>query len=296
MRRTEFGEGEHRAAETLIAAALSEDLGSHGDRTCQALIDSQETGAVQIVSRSTGVLAGWPVVRQVFAQLDNQVVLDGELADGAPLQPGTCVATLTGPLSSLLIGERTALNFLSHLSGVATLTAEYVRRLAGTNCRLLDTRKTLPGYRVLQKYAVRCGGGTNHRLGLHDGILIKDNHLAACRGAGGRASVADAIRRARAADEHTELEVEVDSLDQLLDALQAHPDIVLLDNMSLESLTAAVAARNQRAPQVQLEASGGITLDTIAAIAGTGVERISVGAITHSAPNLDLGFDWAGGP
>lgn len=294
MQRRELGECELRAADALIALALSEDLGANGDRTCHALIDSQETGAVQIASRSAGVLAGLPVVRQVFAQLDNHVALDAELSDGARLQPGTCVATLTGPLRSLLIGERTALNFLSHLSGVATLTAEYVQRLAGTECRLLDTRKTLPGYRLLQKYAVRCGGGTNHRLGLHDGILIKDNHLAACRGGSGPSSVADAIRRVRAADGQTALEVEVDSLDQLHEALDALPDIVLLDNMSLESLTAAVAARNQRAPQVQLEASGGITLDTIASVAGTGVERISVGGITHSAPALDLGFDWAG--
>jgi nicotinate-nucleotide pyrophosphorylase (carboxylating) len=288
----EFGNCELRAAQSLIAAALSEDLGETGDRTCRALIDSSETGQVQIVSRSAGVLAGVPVARQVFTELDSQIAFDAELNDGARLKAGSVVARLSGPLQSLLIGERTALNFLSHLSGVATLTSEYVQRVAGTACQLLDTRKTLPGYRSLQKYAVRCGGGTNHRLGLHDGILIKDNHLAAWSRRSATASVADAVRRARQEDQRACLEVEVDSMDQLHDALDASPDIILLDNMSLATLRSAVAVRNQRAARVQLEASGGITLETVADVAATGVDRISVGALTHSAAALDLSFDW----
>ncbi|MEO1996317.1 MAG: carboxylating nicotinate-nucleotide diphosphorylase [Planctomycetaceae bacterium] len=292
MGQPEFGNCELRAAQSLIAAALSEDLGEIGDRTGRALIDSSETGRVQIVSRSAGVLAGLPVARQVFAELDSQIVFRSELNDGVRLNSGSVVASLSGPLQSLLIGERTALNFLSHLSGVATLTSAYVQRVADTSCQLLDTRKTLPGYRSLQKYAVRCGGGTNHRLGLHDGILIKDNHLAAWSRRSAAASVADAVRRARQVDQRACLEVEVDAIDQLHDALDASPDIVLLDNMSLETLRSAVAVRNQRAAHVQLEASGGITLETVAQVAATGVDRISVGAITHSAAALDLGFDW----
>jgi len=287
-----FGDNELRAAQALIATALSEDLQDIGDRTCRALIDDQESGQVQITSRSAGVLAGMPVARQVFAELDGSVVFQAQRDDGSQLEPGSVVASLSGPLQSLLIGERTALNFLSHLSGVATLTAEYVQRVQHTDCQLLDTRKTLPGYRLLQKYAVRCGGGSNHRLGLYDGILIKDNHLAAWSRRTGAARVSDAIGQARQVDAEAPLEVEVDNLDQLRDALEASPDIVLLDNMSADTLKQAVTIRNQSAAHVKLEASGGITLESLAQIADTGVDRISVGAVTHSAPALDLGFDW----
>ena len=292
MQHPTFGDNELRAAQALIATALSEDLQDIGDRTCRALIDDQESGQVQITSRSAGVLAGMPVARQVFAELDGSVVFQAQRDDGSQLEPGSVVASLSGPLQSLLIGERTALNFLSHLSGVATLTAEYVQRVQHTDCQLLDTRKTLPGYRLLQKYAVRCGGGSNHRLGLYDGILIKDNHLAAWSRRTGAARVSDAIGQARQVDAEAPLEVEVDNLDQLRDALEASPDIVLLDNMSADTLKQAVTIRNQSAAHVKLEASGGITLESLAQIADTGVDRISVGAVTHSAPALDLGFDW----
>jgi nicotinate-nucleotide pyrophosphorylase (carboxylating) len=203
------------------------------------------------------------------------------------------VGSLEGPLRSLLTGERTALNFLTHLSGVATLTRKFVDAIAGTPARILDTRKTLPGWRTLQKYAVRCGGGTNHRLGLYDGCLIKDNHLAGWAVAHPASSVSDAIHRARQRlPAGTPIEVEVDTLEQLIAALVARPEIVLLDNMDPPALRKAVEIRDATAPEVQLEASGGIALENVAEIAATGIERISVGAITHSAPALDLAFDW----
>ena len=182
------------------------------------------------------------------------------------------------------------LNFMTHLSGIATLTKTFVDCVKGTRARILDTRKTLPGWRLLQKYAVRCGGGLNHRMGLYDGVLIKDNHLAAWTES---ASIAEAVRSARSlSPAGISIEVEVDTLPQLRDALQGSPDIVLLDNMTVETLSEAVAIRDRVAPNVQLEASGGVNLGTVTAIAQTGVERISVGALTHSAPALDLGFDW----
>jgi nicotinate-nucleotide pyrophosphorylase (carboxylating) len=202
------------------------------------------------------------------------------------------VATVTGPLDKLLIGERTMLNFLTHLSGIATLTRRFVDAVAGTKAQILDTRKTLPGYRVLEKYAVRCGGGTNHRMGLYDGVLIKDNHLAAWTKS---ESIADAIRTARRKSPGVSIEVEVDTLEQLREALKGQPEIVLLDNMTPARLREAVAIRDalNGQPQVLLEASGGVALETVREIALTGVERISIGALTHSAPALDLAFDWS---
>ncbi|MFO1095249.1 MAG: nicotinate-nucleotide diphosphorylase [Planctomycetaceae bacterium] len=226
--------------------------------------------------------------------------------DGALLTPGERVATLNGPTASLLTGERTALNFVTHLSGIATLTQRFVEAAAGGKAVILDTRKTLPGWRVLQKYAVRCGGGTNHRLGLYDGILIKDNHLAARYGARtGQPPASEssrsfqvrplsiAVEEARArAPAGMRIEIEVDSLEQLQDALHARPDIILLDNFTPERMREAVAARDQQSRETLLEASGGVNLDTIARIAATGVDFISIGALTHSAPVLDLAFDW----
>ncbi len=285
-----FGQTERMAARTLLTLAFMEDLGDRGDLTCQALIAPNLLASVDVVARKPGVLAGAPVGRMVFAELDPAIEWEARCQDGAALERGTIVARVTGPLNSLLVGERTMLNFLTHLSGIATLTMAYVQCVAGTRAVILDTRKTLPGYRRLAKYAVRCGGGTNHRMGLYDGVLIKDNHLAAWSM---QASVAEACRVAREKSPHAvSIEVEVDTLEQFRDALQGGPDIVLLDNMDLEQLRAAVAIRDATAPGVLLEASGGVTLATVRGIAETGVDRISVGALTHSAPTLDLAFDW----
>ena len=285
-----FANGEQSAARRLIELALAEDLSSVGDLTCLALIPTHRTATVQVVARADGVLAGAPIGRMVFETLDAAVRWESPRQDGDLVSPGTVLANVSGPLARLLTGERTMLNFMTHLSGIATLTKTFVDCVKGTRARILDTRKTLPGWRLLQKYAVRCGGGLNHRMGLYDGVLIKDNHLAAWTES---ASIAEAVRSARSlSPAGISIEVEVDTLPQLRDALQGSPDIVLLDNMTVETLSEAVAIRDRVAPNVQLEASGGVNLGTVTAIAQTGVERISVGALTHSAPALDLGFDW----
>ena len=289
----EFGPTECNATKALIKCALEEDIGEAGDVTSPALIGEEDSGTVQVVAREEGVLAGGPVAQMVFAALDADVSWNALVCDGAALKRGSVAATVTGRLRALLSGERTALNFLTHLSGVATLTRKFVDAAACTRVNILDTRKTLPGYRLLEKYAVRCGGGTNHRFGLHDGVLIKDNHLAAWSASAETHSLSDAIRQARnSVSGHIPIEIEVDTLDQLRDALSAEPDIVLLDNMDVETLREAIRLRDEVAPLVQLEASGSVTLDNVAAIAQTGVERISIGALTHSAPALDLAFDW----
>jgi nicotinate-nucleotide pyrophosphorylase (carboxylating) len=247
-----------------------------------------------VVAREAGVLAGGPVAALVFEKLDRDAEYHALIPDGSTLARGTVAAKVVGPLRSLLTGERTALNFLQHLSGVATLTRRFVDAAAGTQAVILDTRKTIPGWRSLEKYAVRAGGGTNHRRGLYDGCLIKDNHIAAWREWTKGASLADAVREARSHVPHgIPIEIEVDTLEQLADALTGAPEIVLLDNMNVEQLRKAVELRNGRAPKVLLEASGGVTLATVAQIAATGVDRISSGALTHSAPALDLGFDWS---
>lgn len=325
-----FGRSEQSAATRLIETALTEDLGNSTavgqpaelfadvfsvttidsvldampdslpseldrDLTCAALIDSAEIATINVVVRRDGVLAGGPVAELVFGRLDPNVRWEPIVVDGAHVSAQTVVARASGSLRSLLIGERTALNFLMHLSGVATQTQKFVEAVAGTNAVILDTRKTLPGWRALEKYAVRCGGGTNHRMGLHDGVLIKDNHLAAWSRRQESATIADAIRQARAVSPAgIAIEVEVDTLDQLRDALAGEPDIVLLDNMGPPTLREAVRLRDQIAPAVRLEASGGITLSNAREIALTGVDRISIGALTHSAPALDLAFDWPG--
>jgi nicotinate-nucleotide pyrophosphorylase (carboxylating) len=284
---------EHRAAAKLIRLALDEDLGAAGDLTTRALIGEHETGTVRIVARQSGVLAGIAVAEQVFQIVDPTVRFTTLVAEGAALQRGTIVAELTGPLPSLLSGERTALNFLTHLSGVASLTRRFVAAIEGTRAQIYDTRKTLPGWRVLEKSAVRLGGGRNHRHGLYDMVLIKDNHLAGWLAAKNGRTIADAVRQAREqVGPAVPIEVEVDSLEQLRDALSGNPDLVLLDNMTCAQLREAVALRDAAAPNIELEASGGVTLETVADIARTGVERISVGALTHSAVALDLAFDW----
>ncbi len=289
-----FEERERNAALPLIQMAFGEDLADQGDLTCRALISESAHAEVLVIARQEGVLAGGPVAEMVFGQLDRYVTWRQELPDGSKLALGTCVAKVSGPLRSLLTGERTALNFLTHLSGIATLTGRFVDAVNLSPVQILDTRKTHPGFRVLEKYAVRAGGGTNHRMGLFDGCLIKDNHLAAWAAQADSPTIAGAISEARRQlGEGIPVEVEVDTLEQLRDALNGSPDIILLDNMSPAQLREAVAIRNQIGPGVLLEASGGITLETISEMARTGVERISIGALTHSAPACDLAFDWS---
>ena len=287
-----FGTAEQSSARTLIALALEEDLGTFGDITSDAMLPAEITGSVNIVSRVPGVVSGLPIGEMVLLEVDARCEWQSHADDGHDVEPGSVVASLSGHVRSLLRAERTILNFLTHLSGIATLTRTYVDAVGGTNAVILDTRKTLPGWRILQKYAVRCGGGTNHRIGLWDAVLIKDNHLAAvAENAGG--SLAEVVRLAREkAPRGVVIEIEVDSLEQLADAVQGAPDIVLLDNMTPMQLSEAVSLRDRESPGVLLEASGGVDLTTVTAIAQTGVERISIGRLTHSAPSLDLGFDW----
>ncbi len=286
-----FTPAEAAACRRLVEWALAEDLGKEGDLTSQAVIPADLQGGAILVARSPGVLAGLPAVEIVLTGIDGWLQLQRHHEDGNRLEAGDNIATIVGPMRSLLEAERTALNFLQRLSGIATLTRRYVDAVAGLSCRILDTRKTTPGWRLLEKYAVRCGGGHNHRMGLFDGVLIKDNHLAAL---GPRTDVvAEAVRLARARyGTRVPLEIEVDNLAQLDVALQARPDIVLLDNMGPADLREAVRRRDAAAPGVLLEASGGITLASLRAIAETRVDRISVGALTHSAPALDIGLDY----
>lgn len=287
-----FTPAEVDACRGLAVLALQEDLGpACVDLTSQAVIPADLTGRAAFVARTSGVLAGVPALAIVAAAVD--VTLDPLVEDGADLRAGTRIAVITGKFRSLLAAERTALNFVQHLSGVATLTRRYVDAVAGLPAQILDTRKTLPGWRLLQKYAVRCGGGRNHRLGLFDGILIKDNHLARLADRGVPA-VAESVRAARARADlpSAAVELEVDTLDQLDEALAARPDIILLDNMAPDALREAVRRRDAVAPGVRLEASGGVTLQTVRAIAESGVDRVSVGALTHSAPALDIGLDY----
>ncbi len=287
---TAFTPDEASACRRLVELALAEDLGAAGDRTSLALIPADQSGRATFVARTEGVVAGLPAAAMVCASVDPALAFVPAHPDGSALIRGTVLATVAGPLRSILAAERTALNFLQRLSGVASLTRRYVAAAAGTRAAVLDTRKTTPGWRLLEKYAVRMGGGTNHRLGLYDGVLIKDNHLAGLSG-----DVRRAVELARAAPGNGSLavEVEVDTLDQLEHALAARADIVLLDNMTPDQMRTAVARRNAVSPGTRLEASGGITFATIAAVAATGVDRISVGALTHSAPALDIGLDYA---
>ena len=269
--------------EPIVRAALAEDLGRAGDITSAACIDEDATLSTVFAARGAGVVAGLDCARLAIASLDPQARFEALVADGDTMAPGTLLARVHANARALLGAERVALNLLGRLSGVATLTAAYVSQVAGTSARIIDTRKTTPLLRALEKYAVRCGGGANHRFGLDDAILIKDNHVAASGG------VSEALRRARAHAGHmVKIEVEVDSLDQLREALPWKPDVIMLDNFSLEDLRRAVDLANGAAV---LEASGGVTLATVRAIAQTGVDLISVGALTHSAPNFDIGLD-----
>ena len=273
----------------VVRDALLEDWGRAGDVTAQATIPAKARARAVIAARKPGRLAGLACALSAFRQTDPAVAVAALRADGDRLASGDVVARIEGPARAVLSAERVALNFLGHLSGVATATAQFAERIAHTRARIVCTRKTTPGLRALEKYAVRCGGGANHRFGLDDAVLIKDNHIAVAGG------VATAIERARAFAGHlVKIEVEVDTLDQLREALAAGPDVVMLDNMGPDRLREAVAITNAAVDGgrgVLLEASGGVTLETVAAIAETGVDLISVGWITHSAPVLDLGLD-----
>jgi nicotinate-nucleotide pyrophosphorylase (carboxylating) len=273
----------------LVAAALAEDLGERGDVTSLVTIPEGARARGRVVARSGGVLAGRAFGEEVLRQMG--VSGTWQAADGAVLSPGESVLGVDGPARAVLAAERTLLNGMSHLSGIATLTARYVD--AARPARVLDTRKTTPGWRALEKQAVAAGGGVNHRMGLHDRVLVKDNHLAGLDPAGIASLAVQMAPQARAAGAAF-IEFEVDGLDQF-DALLALPagliDMVLLDNFDPAMLREAVSRRDARAPGLLLEASGGVTLDTVASIAATGVDRISVGALTHSVRSLDLGLD-----
>ncbi len=270
----------------LIRMAVQEDMGlQHRDLTSEAIIPADVTATARMVSRSPGIVCGLSLLHRIAAAFDPKLDVKLNTADGDAVIPGSCVAEIVGPLRSILAAERTALNFVCHLSGIASLTGRFVEAVAGTKSKIYDTRKTIPGFRGLAKFAVVCGGGCSHRMGLYDAVLIKDNHLAYTR----MDVLAQAIAKARTGAAF--VEIEVDTSQQLQQVLTMGADIVLLDNMPPEVLRKAVALRDQVAPQVKLEASGGVTLDNVRAIAETGVDRIAIGALTHSAPALDLGLD-----
>ena len=269
--------------EPVVRAALAEDLGRAGDITSQACVAPEARLQVQFAARQAGVIAGLDCARLAMAAMDPALRFSAQRRDGDRVEAGEVLARVEGNARAILAAERTALNLLGRLSGVATLTRAYVDAVAGTKARIVDTRKTTPGLRLLEKYAVRCGGGVNHRFGLDDAILIKDNHVAAAGGVG------PALDRAKASAGHlVQIEVEVDSLEQLDEALAHQPDVILLDNFSPDGLREAV---RRTAGRVRLEASGGVNLQTVRAIAESGVDVISVGALTHSAAVLDIGLD-----
>jgi nicotinate-nucleotide pyrophosphorylase (carboxylating) len=270
--------------EPIVRAALQEDLGRAGDITSALTIADGTQATARLVARKPGHICGLNCAETAFRLVDPSLRFMPAIADGDAVTAGALLATIEGPARSLLTGERVALNFLGHLSGVATATAALVQAVAGTGARIVCTRKTIPGLRALQKYAVRCGGGFNHRFGLDDAVLVKDNHIAAAGG------IAPALSRLRAGLGHmVRIEIEIDTLAQLEEALALGADVLLLDNMAPDTLARAVAMAKGRAV---LEASGNVTLASVRAIAETGVDYISAGAITHSAPNLDIGLDF----
>ncbi|UEA58735.1 carboxylating nicotinate-nucleotide diphosphorylase [Gordonia otitidis] len=272
---------------TLIRTALDEDLRYGPDVTSAATVAPNATVDAAIVSRADGVIAGLPAVLAVLDEVVGAGAYEvtASVADGTRIAPGDVVLALRAPTAALLTAERTALNLVCHLSGIATATARWVDAVAGTDARIRDSRKTLPGMRYLQKYAVRAGGGVNHRMGLGDAALIKDNHVAAA------GSVSAALTAVRAAAPDLPVEVEVDSLEQLDEVLALAPQLVLLDNFELWATQMAVSRRNNRSPQTKLESSGGLTIDQAADYARTGVDYLAVGALTHSVTALDLGLD-----
>lgn len=267
-----------------VTRALAEDQGGRGDLTSLACIPAGEEAKFYFKARDTGVLCGLQAAVEAIWQMDPDAMIKCHMADGDTLGAGDIIATVNGQARALLAAERIALNFLGRMSGIASFTRRYVDAVSGTKARIAHTRKTTPGLRAFELQAVQAGGGAMHRFGLDDAILIKDNHVAVCGGVG------NAVRAAKTHAGHmTRIAIEVDRLDQLAEAIEAGAESVLLDNFTLDDLRAAVA---QASGQVTLEASGGVNLDTVRAIAGTGVDIISVGALTHSAPNFDIGLDW----
>jgi nicotinate-nucleotide pyrophosphorylase (carboxylating) len=270
--------------DAVIDTALAEDLGANGDITSAATVEAGTVARAEAVARQAGVVAGVPVAARVFQRVSaGLLAVEQTAADGSAVAPGAVVLTVAGPVRDILTAERTALNLLGHLSGVATLTRRWVDAVAGTGAVIRDTRKTLPGLRALEKYAVRCGGGTNHRMSLSDAGLVKDNHVLAAGGA------AHAFELVRAAWPGLPIEVEVDTVAQAREVVDAGADLVLLDNMSVEEMR--TAAEYAKARGTRTEASGGLTLDRARAVAETGVDYLAVGALTHSAPVLDIGLD-----
>lgn len=287
------------ACRQLVRLAVYEDLEHQVDWSTVSTVPGGRRCVCELRTRSDGRAAGLVCIPWILDEMQAEVEVTLQASDGEAVTAGTSVAMLTGESRDVLTAERILLNFVCRLSGIATHTRRFVERIAGTRARVYDTRKTTPGWRRLDKYAVRCGGGANHRTGLFDGFLIKDNHLAIARGALGASPSATletvqrwlgaSIERMKAPES---VEIEVDDLAQFDEILPLHPHIILLDNFSLADLQTAVERRNRSAPRVQLEASGGVTLETVRAIAETGVDRVSCGALTHAAPWLDLGLDW----
>ncbi len=273
------------SVQRLLDLALEEDVGG-GDVTTGAVIDESQEAEADIVARERLVVCGLGIVEAVFMRFDWRARVRTKVADGDPVAPGTLVATVRGPAAALLAGERTALNFLQHLSGVASLTQAFVAAAGGAKLRVTDTRKTVPGMRALQKYAVRTGGGVNHRADLASGILIKDNHIALV------GSIRECVRRARAQAPHgLRISVEVDNMAQLDEAIEAGAEVILLDNFGVRDLAEGVKRVRERAPKTIVETSGGVTLDKMREISKTGVDVISIGALTHSARSVDLSME-----
>jgi nicotinate-nucleotide pyrophosphorylase (carboxylating) len=291
----------------LVRLAVREDLERAQDWTTIALVPADRSGSADVVARQAGVAAGIKALAIIIDEMASRLTLDVLVEDGERFDAGARLARVEGRVRDLLTSERILLNFLGRLMGIATQSSEYVSLVRGTKARIYDTRKTTPGWRRLEKYAVGCGGAHNHRTGLYDAILIKDNHLAqfAAPGQSSDEVVVAAVRQARQflielkaaglRPEDAIIEVEVDTIDQLSAVLPERPDIVLLDNMALRELREAVALRDQSAPEVELEASGGVRIDTVRQIAETGVDRISVGGLTHAVRSLDVGLDWSNG-
>jgi nicotinate-nucleotide pyrophosphorylase (carboxylating) len=270
--------------EPVVRLALAEDLGRSGDLTTDLIISPEARGKARINARKSGVISGLGLVELTYRCLDSQVKVTPFVSDGTEVEAKDCLMEIEGPLRSILTGERVGLNFVGHMSGIANETHTIVQAVEGTRARVCCTRKTTPGLRAIEKYAVRCGGGYNHRLGLDDAVLIKDNHVAAS------GSLTQAIASVRAGIGHmVKIEVEVDNLDQFQELLEAGIDVALLDNMSVEDMAKAVESNQGRAI---LEASGGITIETAKNIADTGVDILSLGWLTHSAPNFDVGLDF----
>jgi nicotinate-nucleotide pyrophosphorylase (carboxylating) len=270
-----------------VRAALKEDLGLAGDITTLSTIPEKVKSTAHFVARDDGVIAGLALAREAFAQIDADVIFKAKIADGAKVKPKTIIATVSGKARSILSAERVALNFLGRMSGIASLTAKYVEEVKNTKAMIADTRKTTPGLRAFEKYAVRCGGGMNHRYNLDDAVLIKDNHIVAAGG------VRQALRVAKTAVGHLiKIEIEVDSLEQLKIVIAEGADVVMLDNMKPDMIRKAVAIV---AGKMKIEASGGVNLQTVKAIAEAGPDIISVGALTHSAKVLDIGLDFVKG-